>query len=319
MMGLTIPFFYLVLAAVLILVFLSVNQVPQGYEWTVERFGRYIKTLGPGLHLIAPFIDKIGSRIIMKEMVLDIPSQEVISKDNAMVKVDAVAFYQVIDSRKAAYEIQNLVIALRNLTMTNMRTVLGSLDLDEMLSQRDHINVKLLNVVDDAVAPWGVKITRVEIKDISPPQDLVAAMASQMKAEREKRSQILTAEGSKQAAILEADGLKQSTILQAEAKKEAAFRAAEARERSAQAEARATEMLSEAIAHGNTAAVHYLIAQRYIDAFGELARNPQQKTLLMPMEFSQLSGLVSGLKEISEHRFDNKPTPIPQSTNKTQE
>jgi regulator of protease activity HflC (stomatin/prohibitin superfamily) len=291
----------LVLAAILL--YLGAKPVPQGMEYTVERFGRYTKTLSPGLWFIIPVIDKIGARLNMMEQVLDVPSQEVITRDNAMVQVDGVVFFQVLDAAKAAYEVHNLQYAILNLVMTNIRTVMGSMDLDEVLSERDRINAQLLNVVDDATTPWGVKVTRIEIKDITPPRDLVDAMARQMKAEREKRANILEAEGFRQAAILKAEGEKQSTILEAEGEREAAFRQAEARERLAEAEAKATMMVSQAIAKGDVTAINYFVAQKYTEALQNIASAENQKVILMPLEASSLIGSLSGIAEIAKSTF----------------
>mgnify|MGYP000877998779 CR=1 FL=1 len=287
-----------ILAAILI--FLGVKSVPQGMEYTVERFGRYTETLTPGLNFIVPVIDRIGRKMNMMETVLDVPSQEIITKDNAIVRVDGVVFYQVLDAAKAAYEVNNLEFAILNLTMTNLRTVMGSMDLDELLSKRDEINGRLLVVVDEATTPWGVKVIRIEIKDIAPPKDLVDSMARQMKAERDKRASILTAEGERQAAILAAEGQKQAAILEAEGRKESAFRDAEARERLAQAEARATLMLSEAIGKGNVQAINYFVAQKYVEAVGKLAVAPNQKVLLMPLDTSGLVGTLAGVAELAQ-------------------
>ena len=287
----------------IMLVMMGVKTVPQGFEYTVERFGKYTHTLKPGLHLIVPLIDRVGTRINMMENVLDVPSQEIITKDNAMVTVDGVMFFQVLDAASSAYEVANLERAVLNLTMTNIRTVMGSMDLDELLSQRDTINAKLLKVVDQATEPWGVKITRIEIKDIQPPQDLVDSMARQMKAERDKRAAILEAEGFREAAIRKAEGEKQSNILEAEGRREAAFRDAEARERLAQAEANATRMVSEAIAGGNVQAINYFVAQKYIDALGKFATAPNQKILFMPLEASSVIGALGGLGEIAREAF----------------
>ena len=284
----------------IILIFLGVKSVPQGMEYTVERFGRYTETMRPGLNLIIPIVDRIGHKINMMETVLDVPSQEIITKDNAMVQVDGVVFYQVLDAAKAAYEVANLEQASLALVMTNIRTVLGSMDLDESLSQRDAINAKLLHVVDVATHPWGVKVNRIEIKDIAPPRDLIDAMARQMKAEREKRANILDAEGFRQAAILKAEGEKQSVILAAEGEKEAAFRTAEARERSAEAEAKATTMVSTAISNGNVNALNYFVANNYIEALKEMAHSPNQKMLLLPIEATGVIGAMAGIAELAK-------------------
>jgi regulator of protease activity HflC (stomatin/prohibitin superfamily) len=278
----------------------TIKVVPQGKQWTVERFGRYTRTLKPGIAFLTPFVERIGRRLSMMESVLPVPQQEVITKDNAIVAVDAVVFIQVIDAAKAAYEVENLNGAIMNLALTNVRTVVGSMDLDEVLSQRDHINARLLTVIDAATTAWGVKVMRIEIKDLTPPPDLTAAMARQMKAERERRAQILEAEGEKQAAILRAEGEKQSAILTAEGQREAAFRQAEARERLAEAEAKATDVVSAAIRNGDVAAVNYFLGQRYVDAFAKLAESPQQRTLIVPADFAGLAGLVEGVKAISE-------------------
>ncbi len=304
----------LVVLAIL-LVMMGVKTVPQGNEYTVERFGRYTHTLRPGLHLIVPLIDRIGTRINMMENVIDVPSQEIITKDNAMVTVDGVLFFQVLDAARSAYEVANLESAIINLTMTNIRTVMGSMDLDELLSQRDTINAKLLKVVDQATEPWGVKITRIEIKDIQPPQDLVDSMARQMKAERDKRAAILEAEGFREAAIRKAEGEKQSNVLEAEGRREAAYRDAEARERLAQAEANATKMVSEAIAGGNVQAINYFVAQKYIDALGKFATAPNQKILFMPLEASSVIGALGGLTEIAKEAFhkDGPSGSVPRS------
>ena len=286
-----------------VLVLQGVRVVPQGNEYTVERFGRYTRTLRPGLHVIVPIVDRIGAKMNMMENVLDVPSQVVITRDNARVQADGVVFYQVLDAAKAAYEVKQLQVAVLNLTMTNIRTVMGSLDLDELLSQRDQINARLLAVVDEATAPWGLKVTRIEIKDIAPPDDLVAAMARQMKAEREKRAQVLEAEGDRQAAILRAEGEKQSQILQAEGRREAAFRDAEARERAAEAEAKATEAVSQAIAGGNTQAINYFVAQKYVEALHSIGIAPNQKIIFMPLETAGVLGSLGGVAELAKAAF----------------
>jgi regulator of protease activity HflC (stomatin/prohibitin superfamily) len=303
------PFTIFVIAIVVVVflfVIMAVKSIPQGHEWTVERFGRFTGSLRPGLGFIVPFIDRIGAKINMMESVLDVPTQEVITKDNAMVSVDGVVFYQVLDSAKAAYEVNNLENAILNLTMTNIRTVMGSMDLDELLSQRDKINAQLLHVVDDATQPWGIKVTRIEIKDIAPPRDLVDSMARQMKAEREKRAQILEAEGSRAAAILRAEGEKQSAILEAEGLREASFREAEARERLAEAEAKATQVVSQAIAGGNVQAINYFLGIKYVDALKAVASAPNQKVILMPLEAANVIGALGGIAELAKDAMQNR-------------
>ena len=291
---------------VVVIVILGVKRVPQGREYTVERFGRYTKSLRPGLGFIFPLVDQIGAKMNMMEQVLDVPSQEVITKDNAMVRADGVVFFQVLDAPKAAYEVTNLVQAILQLTMTNIRSVMGSMDLDELLSNRDQINARLLMVVDDATTPWGIKVTRIEIKDIDPPQDLVDAMARQMKAERDKRAAILEADGDKQAAILRADGQKQAAILKAEGEKEAAFREAEARERLAEAEAKATQMVSDAIAKGDINAINYFVAQKYTEALQAIGTADNQRLVLMPLEASSLIGSVAGIAEVAKKAMEKQ-------------
>ena len=299
-------FVIVILFLAVVLVAMGVKSVPQGMEYTVERFGRYTRTLRPGLNLITPVIDRIGARLNMMERVMDVPSQEVITRDNAMVTVDGVVFFQVLDAAKAAYEVNQLELAILNLTMTNIRTVMGSMDLDELLSQRDKINAELLTVVDDATTPWGVKVTRIEIKDITPPRDLVDAMARQMKAEREKRANILEAEGFRQAEILKAEGEKQATILEAEGKRQAAFLDAEAREREAEAEAKATHMVSRAIAEGDLNAINYFVATKYVDALQNIASAPNEKLVLMPLEASGVIGAISGIAELAKEAIDKR-------------
>ena len=281
----------------------TVTIVPQGFTFTVENFGRYTRTLTPGLHILIPVMERVGHRVNMKEQVIDIPSQDVITRDNAMVRVDGVAFFQVLNAAKSAYEVDRLEHATINLTMTNIRTVMGSMDLDELLSNRDQINAKLLRVVDAATEAWGVKVTRIEIKDIAPPRDLVDSMARQMKAEREKRAQILESEGLRQAAILQAEGAKQAVVLEAEGRREAAFKDAEARERAAAAEAKATELVSNAISAGNVQAINYFVANNYVKALEALAKAPNQKVILMPLEASSLIGALAGVAEITGEAF----------------
>jgi len=293
-------FTLLIFVLAIFMIIKGVKFVPQGEEYTVERFGRYVKTFSPGLNYIVPFIDRIGAQLNMMERVLDVPSQEIITKDNAMVRVDGVVFFQVLDAAKAAYEVNQLERAILNLTMTNIRTVMGSMDLDELLSKRDEINARLLNVVDDATTPWGIKVTRIEIKDITPPRDLVDSMARQMKAEREKRALILEAEGERQAEILKSEGEKQGAILQAEGRKESAFRDAEARERQAEAEAKATYVVSQAIDKGNVNAINYFVATKYVDALKDIASSPNQKLVLMPLEAAGVIGAIGGIAELAK-------------------
>ena len=296
--------FAIVFVALAILTLLAgVKSVSQGYNWTVERFGKYTHTLKPGLNFIVPFFDRIGRKMNIMEQVIDIPQQDVISRDNATVTVDGLAFFQVLDAAKASYEVAHLDQAIVKLTMTNIRSVMGGMDLDQMLSHRDEINERLLRVVDAAVSAWGVKVNRIEIKDIVPPADLVEAMGRQMKAERVKRADILQAEGQRQSEILRAEGAKQSQILQAEGRREAAFRDAEARERSAEAEAKATQMVSEAIAKGDVAALNYFIADKYIKAFGQLAESPNQKVIMLPIEAANMLGSLAGIGEIARATF----------------
>jgi regulator of protease activity HflC (stomatin/prohibitin superfamily) len=293
------------LAVILFYLLRAIRMVPQGYHFTVERFGKYVRTLEPGLGLIVPFIDRIGRKQNMMEQVMQVPSQEVITRDNAMVTVDGVAFYQVMNAAKAAYEVQDVQNAVINMTMTNIRTVMGSMELDSLLSQRDEINHRLLGVVDQATQPWGVKMTRIEIKDINPPRDLVESMGRQMKAERDKRASILEAEGARSAAILRAEGEKQSVVLEAEGRREAAYRDAEGRERAAEAEAKATTMVSEAISKGNVHAINYFVANNYVKALEAIAKSPNQKVLMMPLDTSSILGSIGGIAEIAKEAFGN--------------
>jgi regulator of protease activity HflC (stomatin/prohibitin superfamily) len=302
MSGASIFVIVLVMLAVMTL-FAGVKTVPQGYHWTVERFGGYTRTLRPGLNLIVPFFDRIGRKMNMMEQVVDIPEQDVISRDNATVAVDGITFFQVYDAAKASYEVTNLDAAIVALTMTNIRSVMGGMDLDQMLSHRDEINERLLRVVDAAVGPWGVKVNRIEIKDIVPPANLVEAMGRQMKAERDKRAVVLEAEGERQSQILRAEGLKQSQILEAEGRREAAFRDAEARERLAEAEAKATDVVSQAVAGGNMAALNYFVADKYLKALGQFAESDNQKVLILPMEATSVLGSLAGIAEIAKATF----------------
>ncbi|MCK9634905.1 MAG: SPFH/Band 7/PHB domain protein [Methylobacter tundripaludum] len=288
-----------------LIVFMSVKAVPQGMEYTVERFGKYTRTLDPGFNAIWPIFESIGNKMIMMEQVMDVPSQEVITKDNAMVTVDGVIFYQVMDAAKAAYEVSQLGWAILNLVMTNIRTVMGSMDLDELLSRRDDINARLLSVVDDATTPWGIKVTRIEIKDIAPPKDLVEAMGRQMKAERLKRASILEAEGLRQSEILRAEGAQQAAILEAEGRKEASYRDADARERLAQAEAKATLMVSEAIAKGDVQAINYFVAQKYIEALKDIGAANNSKLVFMPLDSSSVIGAIGGISELAKETMSN--------------
>ena len=302
---------FVIVLAVLVIVTIAagVRTVPQGHVYTVERFGKYSRSLGAGLGLIVPYIEQIGQKVNVVEQVLDIPSQEAFTRDNAGVRIDAAAFYQVLDAARASYEVTNLEQALLVLTMTNIRTVVGSMDLDQLLSHRDEINERLLRVMDAAASPWGVKVTRIEIKDILPPADLAGAMARQMKAEREKRAAVLEAEGLRQAEILRAEGQKQSQILAAEGRKEAAFRDAEARERSAEAEAKATAMVSEAISQGDLAAANFLVAEKYVDAIRAIATAPNQRVVVVPIEAAALAGTLGGIAEITRQVFGGDTPP----------
>jgi regulator of protease activity HflC (stomatin/prohibitin superfamily) len=303
-MGFVFPLVLLILAITIAIS--TIKIVPQGREFTVERLGRYTRTLKPGMSILMPFIESIGRRVNVTEQVLDVPRQEVITKDNVTVQVDGIVFIQIIDPAQAAYRVDNLIYAIGQLAMTNLRTVVGSMDLDEVLSQRDAINTRLLITIDEATHPWGVKVTRIEIKDLAPPPDITNAMARQMKAERERRASITEAEGERAAAILRAEGAKQGAILEAEGRKEAAYRDAEARERGAEAEAKATEYVSNAIAKGDVNAINYFIAQKYVEAFGKLASSPNQKTVIIPADMSSLVGTIAGVAELINSA---KPTP----------
>jgi regulator of protease activity HflC (stomatin/prohibitin superfamily) len=306
-----------VVFAGIILVSKAVRMVPQGYEWTVETFGKYTRTLAPGLHFLMPIYQGVGRKINMMEQVMDVPSQDVITKDNAVVKVDGVVYFQVLDAAKAAYEVAQLEVAILNLVMTNIRTAIGSMDLDESLSKRDEINAKVLTAVDHATHPWGLKVNRIELKDIQPPRDLIASMQQQKMAEQNKRAAVLEAEGVRQSAILRAEGEKQATVLEAEGKREASFREAEARERLAEAEAKATQMVSDAIAAGNVNAINYFIAQKYIEAFKALAEAPNQKFVMLPMESAGILGSLAGITELAKealsHQQAGKPPAMPRS------
>jgi regulator of protease activity HflC (stomatin/prohibitin superfamily) len=292
-------FLLFVLFVVFVVIARGVRTVPQGYQWTIERFGRYRITLLPGLHLINPFIDRIGHKVNVQETVLEIPAQNVITKDNANVVVDGIVFYQVIDASRAAYEVRNLEVAVSNLTMTNIRTAIGALDLDETLSRRDEINERLLRVLDAATEPWGTKVTRVELKDVRPPGDVQESMAKQLTADRDRRAAILRAEGVKQAAILEAEGTKQAQILAAEGRLAAAQKDAEARERLAEAEAKATTAVSQAVTGGNVQALNYFVAQKYVEAMGSIVQSPNSRLVLMPADFASLVGTIAGIAELA--------------------
>lgn len=302
-MGTFSVFVIVILALAAVVALMAAKVVPQGEEHTIEQLGRFTRTIKPGLRLIVPFIDRVAYKVNMMETVRDVPSQEVITRDNAMITVDGVVYFQVLDAAKASYEINDREAAIINLTTTNIRTVMGSMDMDDLLSNRNLINERLLRVVDQATQPWGVKVTRIEIKDINPPRDLVDAMARQMKAEREKRANILDAQGSREAAILRAEGEKQSAILNAEGQREAAFRAAEAREREAEAEAKATAMVSNAIADGNVQALNYFVAQKYVGALESIASAENEKVIFMPLEASSLMGTIGGIGELTKGAF----------------
>jgi regulator of protease activity HflC (stomatin/prohibitin superfamily) len=314
-LGIVVPAYVLPLLLFLgFFIFKMVRVVPQGYEYTVERFGRYTHTLKPGLHLLLPLIDRVGAKVNMMETVCEVPSQDVITRDNAAVTVDGVLFFQILDAARSIYQVANVHAAISNLTMTNIRTVMGSMDLDELLSQRERINARLLAVVNEATSPWGMKVTRIEIKDIRPPRDLVESMGRQMKAERDKRATILEAEGERQSAILKAEGEKQSLILQAEGKREMAYREAESRERLAEAEAKATHVLSEAIGQGNAQALNYFIAQKYVESLKSFAQSNNQKVLMMPLDTTNIMGSIAGIAElINSTKTPDTPKQTPPS------
>ena len=301
------PLTFVVIGLGVMLLFSIVKIVPQGYEFTIENFGRYTRTLKPGIAFLTPFVEAIGRKVNVMERVFDVPQQDVITKDNVNVKVDGIVFTQVMDAALAAYRVDNLDNAITQLAMTNLRTVVGAMELDEVLSQRDAINSRLLNVIDHATSPWGVKVNRIEIKDLKPPHDITDSMARQMKAERERRALIIEADGEKQAAIARAEGSKQSAVLEAEGRKEAAFRDAEARERSAEAEARATDVVSQAIAKGDVNAINYFVAQKYVEAFGRFAESNNTKTLIMPADMSSLAGMVGGVAELIKSTGSDAP------------
>jgi regulator of protease activity HflC (stomatin/prohibitin superfamily) len=306
--------FWALLALAAVILFNAIKIVPQGREYTVERFGRYTRTLKPGMTILMPFVEGVGRRLNMMEQVLEVPRQEVTTKDNVTVQVDSIVFIQIIDASQAAYRVDNLMNAIGQLTMTNLRTVVGSMELDDVLSQRESINSRLLSAIDKATEPWGVKATRIEIKDLTPPPDITNAMARQMKAERERRANITEADGEKQAAVLRAEGAKQAAVLNAEGAREAAFRNAEARERLAQAEAEATRMVSEAIAKGSVNAVNYFIAQKYVEAFAQLASSPQQKTVIVPADMASLVGSIAGVAElVRSAKTASAPPPAPRA------
>ena len=298
-----------VFALAIFIVFSIVKIVPQGYEFTVERFGRYMRTLKPGISFLTPFVESVGRRVNMMERVFDVPQQDVITKDNVNVRVDGIVFTQVMDAALAAYRVDNLDNAITQLAMTNLRTVVGSMELDEVLSQRDAINSRLLNVIDHATSPWGIKVNRIEIKDLKPPADITDSMARQMKAERERRALIIEADGEKQAAIARAEGQKQATVLEAEGRREAAYRDAEARERSAEAEAKATDMVSQAIAKGDVNAINYFVAQKYVEAFGRFAESNNTKTLIVPADLASIGGAIGGIAELIRSAQDGPAQP----------